>query len=158
MLPDSKTGAKTIFLNEAALDVLSALRAEGERQRRAAVRGAVLLTAENGTAYVIPGGKPEAPLIDLEKPWQRVRAKAHLSDVRLHDLRHSFASVAVAQGFSLPIIGGLLGHREVATTARYAHLASSPLQSANEAIARTIRAAMGQQEPTNIRIVRKAST
>ena len=68
---------------------------------------------------------------------------AGLENVRLHDLRHSFASVAAAGGMSLPLIGALLGHSQPATTARYAHLSSDPLRAASDAIAGRIAGAMG---------------
>ncbi len=115
-LPDSKTGAKVVHLNAPALAVLSAT----ERIE--------------GNPYVITGRRPGAPLNDLEKPWQRIRARAGLPDVRLHDLRHSFASVAVGLGEGLPMIGKLLGHNQTSTTARYAHLAADPLKAATEKI------------------------
>ena len=67
-------------------------------------------------------GKLRARLIDLQPFWQRLRARAGLQDARIHDLRHTFASAAVAAGQGLPMIGKLLGHTQVATTARYAHL------------------------------------
>ena len=125
-LPDSKTGAKTIYLSAPAIDTLSAIpRAEGNE-------------------HVIVGGREGAALADLEKPWQRIRIAAGLADVRLHDLRHSFASHAVRDGWSLPMIGGLLGHRETATTARYAHLAVGPLRQANDAIGDGIAAALNR--------------
>jgi integrase len=123
-LPDSKTGGKTIHLNAAALNVLAGL------------------PRLDGNPFIICGGKPGARLADLEAPWRRVRKAALLNDVRLHDLRHSFASVAVAGGASLPLIGGLLGHRQPQTTARYAHLAADPLKAAAEAVGSRIAAAM----------------
>jgi integrase len=123
-LPDSKTGKKTIHLNAGALDVLAGL------------------PRLDGNPFVICGGKQGQHLVAIEKPWQRVRNAALLSDVRLHDLRHSFASVAVAGGLTLPLIGGLLGHREPQTTARYAHLAADPLKAASELIGSRIAAAM----------------
>ena len=70
--------------------------------------------------------------------WLAVRARAGLEDVRLHDLRHSFASRALALGETLPVIGKLLGHSDIETTARYAHLARDSLQEAAERIARSI--------------------
>jgi hypothetical protein len=73
---------------------------------------------------VIVGTKPGARLADLQPFWQRVRARAGLKNVRIHDLRHTFASIAVASGQGLPMIGKLLGHTQVQTTARYAHLAA----------------------------------
>ena len=92
--------------------------------------------------YVICGKKVGAHLVNIQKPWQRIRKRADLMDLRLHDLRHSFASVAASGGLSLPMIGKLLGHTQAATTERYAHLAADPLKAANEAIGQRIAAAM----------------
>ena len=75
-----------------------------------------------GNPWVIAGKRPEAGLSNLDHYWQPIRAQAGLDDVRIHDLRHSYASRALALGESLPTIGKLLGHRKVGTTARYAHL------------------------------------
>lgn len=123
-LADSKTGAKTIYLPPAAMEVLAEL------------------PRVDGNPFVIVGGKPGAHLVDLERPWRRIRARAGLDDVRLHDLRHSFASMAVAGGLSLPMIGALLGHRQTQTTARYAHLAADPLKQAVHLTGSRIAAAM----------------
>jgi integrase len=123
-LPDSKSGAKVIFLNDAALEIL---------------RGLPRIASN---LHVIPGTRTGATFVGIDKIWARVRAAAALSDVRLHDLRHSFASMAVGDGFSLPIIGALLGHKNTATTARYAHLASDPLRAANEAVGAKIATAL----------------
>jgi len=76
--------------------------------------------------YVICGAVTGERIVNLQKSWRRVRARAGLEDVRLHDLRHTFASVAVSGGMSLPMIGALLGHSQPRTTARYAHLAADP--------------------------------
>ena len=76
------------------------------------------------------------------EPWRRIRAAAKLDDVRLHDLRHSYASVAASGGQSLLIIGKLLGHSQPQTTARYAHLADDPVKAASEAIGSHIASAM----------------
>ncbi|WP_300381363.1 site-specific integrase [Henriciella sp.] len=78
------------------------------------------------TNYVFPGGTGKS-LTDVKKTWAAVTKAAELFDVRLHDLRHTFASVAVSKGQSLPIIGALLGHSQTQTTARYAHLVDSAL-------------------------------
>jgi integrase len=80
--------------------------------------------------YVFRGGGDGASINRVERDWAVIRAAAGLEDVRLHDLRHSFASVLVSSGLSLPIIGALLGHSKSATTARYAHLADQPLREA----------------------------
>ena len=76
-----------------------------------------------GNPWVFPGAKPDSHLSQLSRCWQRVRERAELEDVRIHDLRHSFASRALALGEGLTMIGSLLGHTDVGSTARYAHLA-----------------------------------
>lgn len=123
-LPDSKTGAKTVYLNPPALEVLASI----ERQ--------------HGNPHVICGRRHGAHLVNVEKPWRRIRERAGIPDVRVHDLRHSFASVAVAGGQSLAIIGRLLGHHETSTTAKYAHLSADPLRTANDAVGDSIAAAL----------------
>ena len=124
-LPDSKTGAKTITC---------------QHQRSSfQQRGPPLWQS-----HVIAGAKPGAHLVNLQKPWGRIRNRAGLPVVRLHDLRHSFASMAAAGGLSLPIIGALLGHTQPATTARYAHLAADPLKKAADLAGGRIAAAMRQ--------------
>ena len=122
-LPDSKTGAKTVHLNAPALAVLAALE-----------RGPAPGLDPGGSSWVIAGAKAGAHLVNLQKPWCRIRTKAGIGDVRMHDLRHSFASVAVGLGEGLPMIGKLLGHTQVQTTARYAHLASDPVKTATERV------------------------
>ena len=77
-------------------------------------------------------------MADIDGAWQSIRAKAGLHDVRIHDIRHSFASRALALGEGLPIIGRLLGHRRIETTARYVHLARDPVREAAERIAISI--------------------
>jgi integrase len=84
----------------------------------------------------------------IDKVWSRVRRDAALTDVRLHDLRHSFASVGVAGGLSLPIIGALLGHKHSATMARYAHLSADPFRAANNAVGARIAAVMNRRVDT----------
>jgi integrase len=124
MLPDSKTGRKAVHLSPPALSLLQAIpRLEGN-------------------PYVICGERQGQHLVNIEKPWRRIRAAAKLDDVRLHDLRHSFASVAASGGQSLIIIGKLLGHSQPATTARYAHLADDPVRAASDAVGKHIAAAM----------------
>jgi integrase len=125
-LPDSKTGRKTVVLNAPALALLAGLDRIGP--------------------YVVPGDDPEQPRADLKRPWEAVSKRAGLSGVRLHDLRHTYASFGAGGGLGLPIIGKLLGHSQAATTARYAHLDNDPLRRASEHIGGQIAAAMG--EPT----------
>lgn len=123
-LPDSKTGAKLVPLGAPALELLASLpRIEGN-------------------PYVLPGEKEGQHFVGLQKVWQRVRAKAELPDVRIHDLRHSFASIGAISGDSLLVIGSLLGHRGQATTQRYAHLSNDPLRAAADRISGQIAAAM----------------
>lgn len=128
-LPESKTGKKTIYLSDPAMDVL----AEIPRQR--------------DNPYVICGNKPGAHLVNLQKPWHGIRKAAGLDDVRIHDLRHSYASVAASGGQSLTVIGKLLGHTQSQTTLRYAHLAADPVREANAEIGRKIADAMRPVRP-----------
>ncbi len=95
-----------------------------------------------GSAYCFPGAKPGAHLTSVRRLWEAVRHAAELPDVRLHDLRHAHASIAAGGGLSLPVIGALLGHREVATTQRYAHLADHPLRTAADQVANAVAAMM----------------
>jgi integrase len=129
-LPDSKSGRKTIILNAPALAVLNVLERIGP--------------------YVVPGDDPEQPRHDLKRPWDAVIKRSGLTGVRLHDLRHTYASFGAGGGLGLPIIGRLLGHAHSATTARYAHLDNDPLRRASEAIARTIAAALDGNSRTVI--------
>jgi integrase len=122
-LRDSKTGRKPVVLNPPALAVLESLPRVG--------------------AFVIAGGDPGKPRSDLKRPWQAVAKHAGLAGLRIHDLRHSFASIGVGSGLGLPIVGKLLGHFQARTTSRYSHLADDPLRRASESIAKTIAAAMG---------------
>jgi len=124
-LPDSKTGKKIVHLGAPAVEYLH------DAQRI------------DGNPWVITGTLTGKPLSDLQPFWQRVRARAGLKDVRIHDLRHTFASTAVASGQGLPMIGKLLGHTQVQTTARYAHLAADPVRSAADAVATSLREALG---------------
>ena len=99
-----------------------------------------------GNPYVLPGLEGQH-LVGLQRNWERIRKRAGLEDVRLHDLRHSFASVAVAGGSSLYLVGKVLGHEQASTTERYAHLADDPLKAVADKTAGQIAAAMdGQQE------------
>ena len=101
-----------------------------------------------GNPYIIPGEKAGQPKADLKKPWAAVTKAAELEGVRLHDLRHSFASFGAGASLGLPIIGKLLGHSQAATTHRYAHLDADPLRRAADTIGETISAAMDRGKPT----------
>ena len=93
---------------------------------------------EEDNPWVIAGKLPGLHLTDLQRPWRRIRKRAGLEDVRIHDLRHSFASRTLALGESLTMIGKLLGHTQVQTTARYAHLARDSMQTAASRITESI--------------------
>jgi len=121
-LPDTKTGARTIALPQAAVKVLEAL------------------PRVPGNPWAIAGRKPGTHLKGLDVGWRTLRKRARLKDVRIHDLRHSYASRALALGESLPMIGKLLGHRQIETTARYAHLADDSVHASAERIADSLLA------------------
>ena len=117
-LPGSKTGFKVIQLNKPALEILRELPRESD--------------------WVFPGAKKGKHLVNLQKPWRRIRKAAELEDVKIHDLRHSYASIAVAGGLSLFVTGQLLGHSQPQTTARYTHLENDPLKQGAELVGRRI--------------------
>lgn len=140
LLPDSKTGRKAVILNAPAMQVLSGLTRVG--------------------AYVIAsdtaGTENEKPRADLKRPWAAVSKRAGLDGVRIHDLRHTFASYGAGSGMGLPVIGKLLGHAEARTTQRYAHLDHDPLKRAANQIGATIAAAMGEPaKDGNVTPIRK---
>jgi integrase len=95
----------------------------------------VLNDLERVGPFVVPGDNLERPRQDLKRPWDAVTKRAGLTGLRLHDLRHTYASFGAGGGLGLPIIGRLLGHSQAATPARYAHLDNDPLRRASEAIA-----------------------
>lgn len=136
-LPDSKTGRKPIYLSAGAQAVL------------------VSLPRIEGNPHIIAGAKEGAPRADLKKPWAAICRVAGLEGVRLHDLRHSFASFGAGASLGRPIIGKLLGHTQAATTARYAHLDADPLRRAADAIGSTIAAAMDGAKGVNVVNLRK---
>jgi integrase len=121
-LADSKSGRKTVILNAPALALLTSLKRIG--------------------SYVVPGDDPEKPRADLKRPWEAVSSRAGFDGVRLHDLRHTYASFGAGGGLGLPIIGKLLGHTQASTTARYAHLGDDPLRRGAEHIGGRISAAL----------------
>ena len=122
LLPDTKTGKKTFPLARPVIDYIASLpRIEGN-------------------PYVLPGDVEEAHFVGLQKIWTRIRYIIGLQDVRLHDLRHSFASVGTDEGDSLQVIGRLLGHSKITTTQRYAHLSLDPVRDAVERISGRIAA------------------
>lgn len=137
-LADSKTGAKPIYLSAAALGILKNIPQLGSNP------------------FIIPGDKKNAPRADLNKPWASIAREAGLveyvqegnklsrarTSVRLHDLRHTFASIGVGASIGLPVVGKLLGHSQPATTQRYAHIAADPLHKAVNMIGAQLVAGM----------------
>lgn len=123
-LADSKTGAKVVHLGAPARALLASLPRHADNP------------------FVMCGDRPGAHLVGLQKIWAAVREAAKLNDVRLHDLRHSFASVAARSGESLLVIGKVLGHSTSAATSRYAHLSDDPVRNAAENTGAYIAAAL----------------
>jgi len=122
----SKTGAKVIPLARVAVEIL-------EDQRR---------WVDRSQSWVFPAYRGEGHFDGLNKEWHRIRKLAGIEDVRIHDLRHTFASVGAGGGVGLPLIGGILGHRQASTTQRYAHLADGPLRTAADLIGSELAAAL----------------
>ncbi|MBI1418200.1 MAG: DUF4102 domain-containing protein [Limimaricola sp.] len=127
-LPDSKTGRRRIPLPREAYDILMAL------------------PRTDGNPHVILGDSETGPLVNLQKTWLRVRARAGLTDVRMHDLRHTYASVAVMSGIDPFLLKEIMGHRNLQTTLRYAHFADESVQRAAASVAS--RLALGMKRPT----------
>ncbi|MDH4746212.1 site-specific integrase [Sphingomonas sp. CBMAI 2297] len=123
-LPDSKSGAKLVAIGHAAVEVFKTI------------------PKVKKNPYVITGLVEGRHLTDMQKPWQRLRKRAGLDDLRIHDLRHSFASDALFLGEDLPMIGKLLGHTQVQTTARYAHLKTDPIKAAANKVSEAIALAL----------------
>jgi integrase len=115
-LKDSKTGEKRIPLNESAKALLRNLK------------------QVTGNPYIFVGSKPGTCLVTLQDAWSKVRRLAGLEDVRIHDLRHTFASLAIKQGVDLYTVSKLLGHKHIATTTRYAHLEMDHLIKATNVV------------------------
>jgi integrase len=133
-LPDSNTGAKTLPLPDAALTLLKPLQSANDHRA-------------SQSKFVLPGKRKDGHFTGIQQPWQRIRAAAGLDDVRLHDLRHCYASAAVANGESLYLVGAILGHRSTSTTQRYAHLAIDPIRDAANRIASRLVGLMSPAAP-----------
>ncbi|WP_343081444.1 tyrosine-type recombinase/integrase [Ostreiculturibacter nitratireducens] len=128
-LPDSKTGARRIPLPQAAREVLDAL------------------PRMDGNPYVIAGIVEGQHATDLQRPWRRIRERAGLDDVRIHDLRHTYASMAVSSGMPIQMVGRLLGHSQLQTTMRYAHLADDPVLEAAARNSAQLNSLIGASAP-----------
>lgn len=123
-LPDSKTGAKVVPLGDPAVELLQSL------------------PAIEGCPYVFPASQGEGHFVGIPSVWHKLITVAELPGLRLHDLRHSFASVAVNGGESLYIVGKILGHKQSRTTEIYAHLADDPVRAAADRAAQKIQGAL----------------
>ncbi len=123
-LPDTKTGKRSIPLPDAARKILASL------------------PRSINNAFVFQGTIPGQPVTDLGKPWRRIRKKADLEDVRIHDLRHTYASKAISGGMPLVMVGQLLGHTQYQTTLRYSHLADAPIREAANTVASALSLTM----------------
>ena len=124
-LPDSKTGRRRIPLPREARNLIETLK-----QRE-------------GNPYVIIGDHPTGYYNDLQKPWRKIRERAELGDVRLHDLRHTYASVAVMNGIDPFMLKEILGHKNLSTTLRYAHLSDDAVQKAANQISNRLAMTLG---------------
>jgi integrase len=134
-LPDSKNNVpRTIHLSDAAIEVLKVIPRTGR--------------------FVIAGRTPEQPFQNLTETWIRVRGLAGLEDCRLHDLRHSFASLAAGRGVSLQMIGKLLGHRSQITTQRYAHLSRDAASAVNDELGAAMQAAIAKKRPPSGKVLK----
>ena len=131
-LGESKTGAKVIPIGSPAVGVLAGV------------------TAIEGSPFVFPASSGEGRFQGVERIWRKVRVDGGLPKLRLHDLRHSFASLGLARGDALPVIGAILGHADVKTTSRYAHLADDPVRQAADGISKSIHAALSGNSPATV--------
>jgi integrase len=129
-LPDSKTGPKNIQLPRPALDLLAAIRHH-----------------QPGEKFVLPSCRTNMHIQTIQKPWNRIIRLAGLPGVRIHDLRHCYASFAVAGGESLYMVGAILGHRTITTTQRYAHLANDSIAQAAGRTAGRLAQLLGPRLP-----------
>ncbi len=134
--PDTKTGYKRVPFNADAIRVLQALPRLPDN------------------AYVICGEVSGQPIVNLQKSWRRIRSFAGLNDVRIHDLRHTFASQAVMGGTPLAIVSKLLGHSQISTTMRYAHLADAELMEASNALSGLLKPNTSLNQPVYLKVVK----
>jgi integrase len=126
-LADTKTGRSVRPLGAPAAELLTRLPRQA------------------GSPYVFPGVKRGSHLQEIKRVWYAIRHAAELDDVRMHDLRHSFASVSAIEGTSLLIIRSLLGHADIKTTQKYAHLGDDPVKAAADRTAQTVNAWLNGQ-------------
>ena len=131
-LGDSKTGAKVIPMGAPSIEVL------------------VTVPRINSSPFVFPAMSGLNSFQGVDKVWRTVRAAAGFPKLRVHDLRHSFASAGLARGDALPVIGAILGHADTKTTSRYAHLANDPVKKAADDISRTVHAALSGKPSADV--------
>lgn len=131
-LGDSKTGAKVIPIGAPACEVLASV------------------TAIEGSEFVFPASSGDGRFQGVERIWRKARVMAGFPTLRLHDLRHSFASVGLARGDALAVIGAILGHADVKTTSRYAHLADDPVKNAANEISKSVHAAFSSKRSAEV--------
>lgn len=125
-LPESKTGKKTVEISPPSMAVLRTLWKARDKKN----------------PWVLPGRTKGSPLVGLPHAWERIRARAGLQELRLHDLRHTFGAFGSGMGLSLRMVGSLLGHTQPQTTQRYAHIADNPRKEAAAKIGEKIAASM----------------
>jgi integrase len=113
--------------------------------------------AIEGSEFVFPASSGDGRFQGVERVWRKVRSAAGFPKLRLHDLRHSFASIGLARGDALPVIGAILGHADVKTTSRYAHLADDPVRKAADEIARSVHAAFAGMPGAEVIAIKKTS-
>ena len=139
-LPDSKTGQKVLVVPAPAVEVLSQL------------------TPEKDCAWVFPAARGKGHLVGLRRILGMIAAEAGLERLRVHDLRHAFASAAVSDGASLYLVGKVLGHVQARTTERYAHLADDPIRAVADSTSRKIASALMGGSPDNVVPIGKRHT
>jgi integrase len=127
-LPDSKTGAKPVYLSDASVALL-------QRQKKVSA----------SSEFIFPSVSHDGHFVNLRKSWCRICERAGLESVRLHDLRHTAASIAIGQGASLPIVGKLLGHSQAQTTLRYAHVDIDPALRVANSVGSAVGLALGNK-------------
>ena len=137
-LRDSKSGPRMVPMPPAAAEVFLELKRALEAGDGKATTGKKIPSGFRNSPWVFPGIRTNSHMVNLKASWQRIRVHAGLEDVRLHDLRHTYASRALSLGEGLPMIGRLLGHRDIGSTARYAHLARESVRSSTAKVAESI--------------------
>ncbi|MFA0667337.1 MULTISPECIES: site-specific integrase, partial [Vibrio] len=137
-LPDSKTGAKVVYVGKEAQKLLSDIPKQAWTQR-----------SESHDDVFMPLRRFVSRSTKVSMVWQQVRALAHIEDVRIHDLRHTFASYAVLEGYPIPMVSKLLGHTRISSTLRYAHVDDAQVSQSAEAIGEVISGILSGQLVSN---------